>query len=173
VPPARSVAENIFRQARCPVLTIGPHVKPAFPLRVLARNVLFPTDFSLQAEHAFPYALSLAQEHQAYLIVLHVVQPTGSKATFNKDRALRYTSARLRELMARAAGLAQEPEFIVENGDPAEVIVKVAAERQAEVVVLGVRTLAGLSDRIGWSTAYGVVREARCPVLTVRNSVSV
>lgn len=107
------------------------------------------------------------------MIFLHVMQPTGSEATFNKDRALRYTSARLRELMGRAARLAQEPEFIVETGYVAEAIVKVAADRRAEVVVLGVRGPAGLSDRIGWSTAYGVVREARCPVLTVRSPESI
>jgi len=167
-----SVAEKIFRQARCPVLTIGPNVQPSFPFTAQARSVLFPTDFSPQAEHAFPYAFSLAQEHQAHLIFLHVVQPTGSEATFNNDRALRYTSARLRELMARAAGLAQEPEFIVETGDAAEAIVKVATDRRAEVVVLGVRGPARWSDRIGWSTAYSVVREARCPVLTVRSPES-
>ena len=167
-----SVAERIFRQARCPVLTIGPNVQASFPLTAQARSVLFPTDFSPQAEHAFPYAFSLAQEHQSHLIFLHVLQPTGSEVTFNKDRALRYTSARLRDLMARATGLAREPQFIVETGDAAEGIAKVAAERQAEVVVLGVRAPAGLSDRIGWSTAYGVVRKAHCPVLTVRTPES-
>lgn len=165
-----SVAEKIFRQAHCPVLTVGPNVQPSFPLTAqTGRSVLFPTDFSPQAEHASPYAFSFAQEHQARLVFLHVVQPTGSEATFNKDRALRYTSVRLRELMARAAELVQEPEFMVETGDTAEAIVKVAAESRAEVVVLGVRGPARLSDRIGWSTAYGVVREAHCPVLTVRS----
>ena len=167
-----SVAEKIFRQARCPVLTIGPNVQPSFPFTARAGSVLFPTDFSPQAEYAFPYAFSLAREHQAHLIFLHVVQPTGSEATFNKDRALRYNSARLRELMARAAGLAREPECIVETGDAAEAIVKVAADGRAEVVVLGVPGPASLSDRIGWSTAYSVVREARKPVLTVRSPES-
>jgi nucleotide-binding universal stress UspA family protein len=165
-----SVAEKIFRNSRCPVLTVGPHFELSFPLTAQPRSVLFPTDFSLQAEHALPYAVSLAQEHEAQLTFLHVVQSAGSEATHNKDRTVRYASARLQELMAATAGLIGEREFIVEMGEPAEAIVKVAAVTGAELVVLGVRAPATLSDHLGWSTAYGVVRQAHCPVLTVRHT---
>jgi nucleotide-binding universal stress UspA family protein len=164
-----SVAEKIFRQARCPVLTVGPNFQPVFPLIAQSRGVFFPTDFSPQSENAFPYAVSLAREHQTQLVVLHVVQPTGSEASYKENRVLRYRCERLQELMAPATGLAREPEFIVEMGEPAETIVKVAAERGAELIVLGVRPPARLADRLGWSTASGVVRQAHCPILTVRN----
>lgn len=165
-----SVAEEIFRRSPCPVLTVGPNFELSFPLTRQPRSVLFPTDFSPQAEHALPYAVSLAQE-QAPLTFLHVVQPDGG-ATYNIERTVRYASARLQELMAATAGLIGEREFIVETGEPAEAIVKVAAVTGAELVVLGVRASAGLSDRLGWSTAYGVVRHAHCPVLTVRHKDS-
>ena len=163
-----SVAERIFRQATCPVLTVGPNFQPSFPLTATPGRVLFPTDFSAQAENAFPYAMALAQDHQAEFICLHVVQPTGSEATFNEDRARRYAASRLRELVASVTGLEKEPESLVATGDPAQAIVKTAADRGAELIVLGVRAPAGLSDRLGWSTAYDVVRDAPCPVLTVR-----
>jgi len=163
-----SVAEKIFRHSPRPVLTVGPGFELSFPLTAQPRSVLFPTDFSPQAEHALPYAVSLAQEHEAQLTFLHVVQP-GTEATYNRDRTVRYASARLQELMAATAGLIGEREFIVETGEPAEAIVKVAAVTGAELVVLGVRAPATLSDRLGWSTAYGVVRQAHCPVLTVRH----
>jgi len=164
-----SVAEKIFRHCSCPVLTVGPKVELSFPLTAHPRTVLFPTDFSPQAEHALPYAVSLAQQHEASLTFLHVVQPAGGGATYNIDRTVRCASARLQELMAATAGKIGEREFIVETGEPAEAIVKVAAVTGAELVVLGVRASAGLSDRLGWSTAYGVVRQAQCPVLTVRH----
>lgn len=164
-----SVAEKIFRHSPRPVLTVGPSFALSFPLTAQPRSVLFPTDFSPQAEHALPYAVSLAQEHEAQLTFLHVVQP-GSEATYNKDRTIRYASARLQELMAGTAGLTGERQFIVETGEPAEAIVRVAAVTGAELVVLGVRAPASLSDRLGWSTAYGVVRQAHCPVLTVRGT---
>ncbi|HKS74786.1 MAG TPA: universal stress protein [Terriglobales bacterium] len=164
-----SVAETIFRQSPCPVLTVGPNFEMSFPPSARPRSVLFPTDFSPQAEHALPYAVSLAQQHQAQLTFLHVVEPVG-EATFNKGRSIRYASTRLEELMAETAKLTAEREFIVETGGAAEAIVKVAAVTGAELVVLGVRASATLSDRLGWSTAYGVVRQAHCPVLTVRHT---
>jgi nucleotide-binding universal stress UspA family protein len=167
-----SVAEEIFRRSPCPVLTVGPNFELSFPLTARPRSVLFPTDFSPQAEHALPYAVSLAQEHDAPLTFLHVVQPAGGGATYNIDRTVRYASARLQDLMAATAGLIGEREFIVETGEPAEAIVKVAAVTGAELVVLGVRASAGLSDRLGWSTAYGVARQAHCPVLTVKHKDS-
>ena len=101
-----------------------------------------------------------------------MVQPAGAGATYNIDRTVRYASARLQELMAATVGLIGEREFIVETGEPAETIVKVAAVTGTELVVLGVRASAGMSDRLGWSTAYGVVRQAHCPVLTVRHKAS-
>lgn len=165
-----SVAETIFRYSPRPVLTVGPNFQLSFPLSARPRSVLFPTDFSSQADHAFPYAVSLAQEHDAQLTFLHVVQPAGGGATYNRDRTVRYASARLQELMAATAGLVGEREFIVETGDPVEAIVKVAAAMGAELVVLGVRAPATLSDRLGWSTAYGVVRQVQCPVLSVRQT---
>jgi nucleotide-binding universal stress UspA family protein len=167
-----SIAEEIFRRSPCPVLTVGPNFELSFPLTAQPRSVLFPTDFSPQAEHAFPYAVSLAQEHEAPLTFLHVVQPDGGGATYNIDRTVRYASARLQELMAATFGLIGEREFIVETGEPAEAIVKVAAVTGADLVVLGVRASAGLSDRLGWSTAYGAARHAHCPVLTVRHKDS-
>lgn len=99
---------------------------------------------------------------------LHVIQP-GDNRTTDKGRIVRYASARLQELMAATAGLAQEREFIVETGAPAEAIVKVAAVTGAELIVLGVRAPEGLADRWGGSTAYGGVRQVHCPVLTVRH----
>jgi nucleotide-binding universal stress UspA family protein len=164
-----SVAETIFRYSACPVLTVGPNFEMSFPLTAQPRSVLFPTDFSSQAEHALPYAVALAEQHQALLTFLHVVQPAG-QATFNKDRTIRYASARLQELMATTARFSGEREFIIETGEPAEGIVKVAAVTGAELVVLGVRAPATFADRLGWSTAYGVVRQAHCPVLTVRHT---
>lgn len=164
-----SVAERIFRHSPCPVLTVGPNCEVSFPLTAQPRSVLFPTDFSPPAEHALPYAVSLAEQNEAQVTFLHVVPPV-AEATFNKDRSIRYASTRLEELMAATAGLTGDREFIVETGEPAAAIVKVAAVTGAELVVLGVRAPATLSGRLGWSTAYGVVRQTHCPVLTVRGT---
>jgi len=68
-----SAAEKIYRQAACPVLTIGPEAAECCAERWELKQILFPTDFSETALHALPYALSLAEEKQATLIFLHAI----------------------------------------------------------------------------------------------------
>ena len=59
-----SVAEEIFRRAGVPVLTIGPSVRKGFHSRGQFRRVLFATDFTKEAQAAAPYAISMAQKKQ-------------------------------------------------------------------------------------------------------------
>ena len=69
-----SVAEQIFEQVNCPVLTVGPKaVRKTAPPAI--RHILFPTDLSLESRAGLPYALSLAQEYQATLTLLFLVHP--------------------------------------------------------------------------------------------------
>lgn len=70
-----SVAEEVLRRAKCPVLTIGPNVPPADPGRTEFKTILFATDFGPGSVRAFAYALSLAEDCQAKLILLHMVPP--------------------------------------------------------------------------------------------------
>ena len=67
-----SEAEKIYRQAPCPVITVGPNAgisgRPHKP-----RQILFPTDISESSLRALPYALSLAEETEATLTLLHFV----------------------------------------------------------------------------------------------------
>jgi nucleotide-binding universal stress UspA family protein len=72
-----SGAEQIFRQAKCPVLTVGPAVKRETPREVEFKNIMFATDFGIGAEREAAYAFSFAQEHQANLMLLHVVARSG------------------------------------------------------------------------------------------------
>ena len=67
-----SAAEQIFRHADCPVLTVGPKVVAPGPGEVAFKHILFATDFSAGSLRALPYALSLAEENQARLALLHV-----------------------------------------------------------------------------------------------------
>ena len=76
---------------------------------------------------------------------------------------------RLRELLPASSGILQQ-EFRVEFGSPADCILKVAANSDIDLIVMGVRGAGSLAraDRHFGSTAYRVVSEARCPVLTAR-----
>jgi nucleotide-binding universal stress UspA family protein len=63
-----------------------------------------------------------------------------------------------------------EPEFLTEFGDPAETIMQAARERNAELIVLGIRRVATFAGHLPPATAYKVVCQSRCPVLTIRGS---
>jgi nucleotide-binding universal stress UspA family protein len=68
------------------------------------------------------------------------------------------------------AALWCEPEFLVEQGEPAEQILSVAKRRQADMIVLGVKRTEGdlgASTHLPWATAHKVIANAKCPVLTV------
>lgn len=158
-----SIAEEIFRRARCPVLTVGPDVSSKVRTAELNR-ILYATDFSTESLVAAPYAISLAQEHRAQLILLHVIE----KANDEEVKALRHTLA---DLVPFGADLRTEPDCIVERGAPAAKILEVARGHGADLIVLGVR---GSKDypqtipRLVRSGSYRIVAEAACPVLTVR-----
>jgi nucleotide-binding universal stress UspA family protein len=160
-----SVAERILRQAPCPVLTVGPNVSGEAGSIADIHTILYPTDFSAESMAAFPYAMSLAQEDQARLYLLHVLPEPVDEL---QDTFFR---ARLRKLIPLDAKLWCEPKVAIESGDPAQVILDLAEELAVDLIVLGtkhVSRFAGAKTHLGMATAYKIVRQAICPVLSVR-----
>jgi len=168
-----SAAEEIFRMASCPVLTVGPKVAAPegaalAPDLLSRRRFLYATDFTPHSERAAAYAVSLAQENQAHLTLLHVVQESAEVSEHNRARMVEFFHKRLRTLLPDEAEMWCEPEIIVEFGEPADTILKVAREMRAEVIALGVRRAGTFPGHLPPATAYKVVCQATCPVLTVR-----
>jgi nucleotide-binding universal stress UspA family protein len=163
-----SVAEEIFRLAPCPVMTVGPRVPREVPSEVELRHILYATDFTPTAERAAAFAISLAQEHRARLSLLHVVQEVSQASPQNTGLLQNFFMKRLRQIVPEEADLWCDPDFVVEFGSPADCILKVATDRQADLAVLGVRRSANFPGHLPPATAYKVVCQAQCPVLTVR-----
>ncbi len=161
-----SVAEEIFRQATCPVLMVGPNAPG--PTGKAADKILFCTGFSAHSLHAGGYAISLAQRQGAELLLLHVIGETPASPQ-ERDQVRERACERLRTLIPADVSLARPPHCIVEFGTAAERILSVAREQHPGVIVLGVRQPVGFARRLKWATAYAVVSEAPCPVLTVRS----
>jgi nucleotide-binding universal stress UspA family protein len=160
-----SAAEKIYRQAKCPVLTIRPEVAASRGTAWHLKQILFATDFSETSLHALPYALSLAEENQATLISLHVAPLIPYQY---KESITDTTRKRLEGLMPAAPCCTLD--FVVSFDFPAQGILEIARDREADLIVLGVnrRAAAGLSSHLPWSTASDVVSSGPCPVLTVR-----
>lgn len=160
-----SVAKRIIRDMPCPVLTVGPGTPAGDQVRI--QRILHATDFSPASLRAVQYALALAREYQAHLLLLQVVEKVpGESLTLTMEAARR----RLHILVPSESDLPFVPEVIIELGSPVDHILKIATERQADLLVMGVRgrgaTSRALHVSMG-STAYKVVSESPCPVLTV------
>ena len=166
-----SVAEEIFRRASCPVLTVGPHVSKDTERRLEMKEILYATDFSPESLSALPYAVSLAQEHEARLTILHVVGEPKVGELVHAENYVESMLRRLSELVPAEAKSWCEPSTRVEKGPAAEKIMEVAIALGADLIVLGVRSPAGnmgAATHLSRHTAHRVVTQAECPVLTVR-----
>lgn len=168
-----SSAEEVFRRSSVPVLTIGPTVRGGAHNGGRFRCVLLATDFHASSLAAVPYAVSLAQENQAQLILMHVLPKPGHRSPAQAgERSVAEALHHLQELVPAEAELWCRPEASVHHGEPGEQIIATAIERKADLIVLGVRGMDGLASvscHTTRATAYKVVASANCPVLTVRS----
>jgi nucleotide-binding universal stress UspA family protein len=166
-----SVAEDIFRRAACPVMTVGPHVSVDAESAVKMREILYATDLTPESREAAPYAASLAQENQARLTILNVCEDPRAGELVDPQHYVSATLRMLRGLVPAEAEMWCEPDCVVEQGDPAKKILEVAEKRHADLIVLGVRRekgVPGAATHLGRALAHKIVVHARCPVLTVR-----
>jgi nucleotide-binding universal stress UspA family protein len=163
-----SVAEQILRQSPCPVLTVGPHVNLWSDEYAKMREILYATDLEADYPIAAPYAVSLAQENQAHLVLLHVIEDPKAGDLVNRPEVVDFEGRKLRQLVSQQAGLWCDPTCIVEQGPAAEKILDVAKRRHTDLIVLGARPAKGLAIHLYSGTVHKVVSQATCPVLTVR-----
>jgi len=161
-----SVAETIFRAAPCPVLVVGPRVPKKVTLPVF-RDLLFATDLSPASLRALPFVQAFAEENQAELIVLHVSE---EKVRNRKEQDLATESLGkwMRELIPPKPGLEYEVLF----GAPAENVLKLAADRQCDLIMLGAHHASNFASHLPGAVAHRIVSEAQCPVLTVHGQES-
>jgi len=163
-----SVAEQILRQSPCPVLTVGPHVNLWSDEYAKMREILYATDLTADSPTAAPYAISLAQENQAHLVLLHVIEDAKAGDLVDSPEVVDVKERKLQQLVTEQAGLWCDPTYIVEQGPAAEKILDVAKRRHTDLIVMGARPAKGFATHLNIGTVHNVVSQATCPVLTVR-----
>lgn len=165
-----SVAEDIFRHATCPVLTIGPHVKPVSGEYDRLQKILFATDFAPSSMHALDYALALTEEHGAQLLLLHVVRPPSMPVNLT-DQLVNDSQAKLKELIPDEFLPVRRPIAFTQVGFPADEIVAMAEWEHADLIVMGMHNPTGMATHWPFEVAAQVVGNATCPVLSVRSEI--
>lgn len=170
-----STAERVLRKSSVPVMTVGPGVTASRPAEGAFRRIVLATDLREDCKNATVYAVSLAQENEAELTLLHVIEhkPRRSK---RKPEAVSVAEAihRLQAEVPPEADLWCRPETAVELGSPGPKIVEAAKHRKADLIVLGVRDAEHLfaATHLEIRTAHQVVAHAACPVLCVPSKIA-
>ena len=141
------------------------------------KKILFPTDFSGGSANALPYAADMAKHYGAKLYLLHVIQdiaeatgwyvPHVSLDELYRDIEKNAAKELDRYGVEELRGI-KDIERIVVKGRPYDEILKFARENKADLIVIGTHGRKGLDRVIFGSTAGKVVRDAPCPVLSVR-----
>jgi nucleotide-binding universal stress UspA family protein len=163
-----SAAELISRHADCPVLIAGPAINGELRLAPRFKNILFATDFGLAAGHAAFCAFSMARDLRATVTLLHVLGETKYYSEGGLAMLDETTRVRLIECVPEELAPSCKVQCAVQYGDPAEQIVKVARDRNADLIVMGARSGRPLATHLPQAAAYTVATKAPCPVITVR-----
>ena len=164
-----SVAEEVFRNVTCPVLTVGPDVKPCNNRELQIKKVLLATHFEAGST-APTHAALLCNEFGAELTVLHVADE--NKVANGKNG--RELAQQLNSVVPPEACLWRKPVCVLKYGLPSANILEIAEQIHADLIVLGARhpEPAKINSHLPWATAARVIAEAECPVLTVRQKDS-
>lgn len=143
------------------------------------RTLLLPTDFSGCGNFALPYAAAIARAAKAKIICIYVVEPIVPAVGYTglaEPMAIADISDQLEDSAERELPQVMQcdelhgldVEEVIAHGDAAAEIVRIAAERNVDLIVISSHGRTGLGRMIFGSTAEAVVRHAGCPVLVVK-----
>ena len=164
-------SEQIYRNARSPVLTVGPHVRSA-KCKADFKSIVFAMNpESEMSGQAFRYAIDLARAFDARLTIACVLPRSfganGEELHRVQSRLKAEKRAQLLQVLEpMQAALPHPPEIAVETGHISEGVIKIALRANADLIVKGVRPTEPSST--GGHT-YPISVNAPCPVLTVGN----
>jgi nucleotide-binding universal stress UspA family protein len=157
-----SMAENVTRTSPCPVITVGPRARSGFENAL--KTIIYATDFSDESRSALPYAVSLAQEFHAELLVTHVAP---ERMSHDRAHVENYLINRLKNLAPQGRLPWCTVRHLVAFGDPARQILNVARDHKADLIVLGLHSSVQFTSHFPERLSYSIVCDAPCPVMSV------
>jgi len=173
-----SVTEKVIRTVTCPTLIVPPRAHDVAPdAPVMFRRILCPTDFLASSLKAFEYAIGMAEEADAQLTLLHVVEmlaAVGEQPSID-DHYARLRGATIDDARRRLSNLIPEDardfcaiDAVVVEGRAYKQILCHAKERHADLIVMGVHGRGAIDLLLFGSTTHHILRASTCPVLVVR-----
>jgi len=178
-----SVTERLMRTLTCPLLVVCSREHEIINPRdqkIELKKILEGCDFSEDSDQAFNHALSLAQEFQAELHLVHVIEPPVQPNLIREETTVTYELQKdyqdlliqkLKDMVPEEAANWCKPRTGILEGWPYDELVKYAATRDIDIIVLGVRGHGLVKTLFLGSTTDRVIRNSSCPVLSVSSKV--
>ena len=178
-----SVTERIIRTLPCPLLTVSPveHTFDASSVQTAGfKKILVGCDYSLDGDRAVRFGLSLAQEFQSDLRLVHVIEPFAYHNHFIPQGIMETSQTRLcddvtAKLQARVppeAGNWCKISTQCLRGKPFDELIRYADHHAIDLIIVGARGHSLVESMLLGSTTDRVIRHATCPVLCVGNQAS-
>jgi nucleotide-binding universal stress UspA family protein len=162
-----STAEAVLRKSPCPVLTVGPRVGQCCKAGQPEGPVIFATDFDFTTIHAIRYAATFANLNGAPLHCLHVL-PRTLEAGSQSEIVPAIMAEALSQLAAESGVAIDPPPCATTFGSEISyAVVDYAREKNAKMIVLGVRQASLLASHVPEHITHRIITEANCPVLTM------
>lgn len=162
-----STAEGILRNSYGPALTVGPRVNILQASDLHIKRILYATDCSIEAAHAAPVAIALAESFAAELDVLNVVRESHINHPEQLHQLQKHLYGAVDALVPCRAGQLCEPHTFVDVGDPRAEILRHLNERNIDLLILGLRRNTHLGMQNHTAGAFPIIVQAACPVVTV------
>ncbi len=163
-----SVTAKILHDADCPVWT-GVHLEkaPEVP-QIRFQTVMAAVDLGAQSEKALAWAKAFADSYQARLIIIHATPSIEGRTGeyFDPDWKKHLADEARVEIDGLQDRVSSNAEVMIESGDAPEVVCSAAKQVQADLLVIGRGSAAGIFGRLR-ANAYSIIRQSPCPVVSV------
>lgn len=141
------------------------------------KKILYPTDFSAYAAHAFPYVIDFAKKFRAHVTIIHVLLPPSytfsfefpvdwSKIHKDMNEAAEFQISRVEKKLKKEK---IKTGTIIEIGTPFTEIVQTAKELEIDLIIMATHGQGVVRHMLLGSTTEKVVRKAPCPALVIRH----
>lgn len=145
-------------------------------------RILVPIDFSAYSKNALQYAIPLARQCKAELVLVYVVEPTVYPADFSfgqvgfpsvEEELRTRGSEELTKLIAEQIPQAVDARKVIRTGKPYLEILEAARVEGADMIVIATHGHSGVEHLLFGSTAEKVIKKAKCPVVVIPGKAEV
>jgi nucleotide-binding universal stress UspA family protein len=165
-----SVAEAVLRTAKVPVCVVGPDVVDGHYRNFATRTILCAVSLHESSQMVVAYAAELAAQHNARLILEHVIRPQERNEILS-GRSIGQIENELSRLIPIAHRRTVSAQSIVVPGDPTEELLYQGRAQQADLIVLGAQGASAFAAITRHGVVYKVLAHSHCPVMTLSPAV--